>query len=137
MKGTRLTLTGIAVTTLTVGLLGAVPPASAASYPCSTDQTLRRGQKNSCVKALQTYLNGYIGAGLALDGSFGPATLNAVIGFQAQKDIATDGVVGPITRTTICGSTGIPVNSGATEAQIVAAGDAVMQMCRGWGFVFD
>ena len=33
-----------------------------------------------------------------MDGSFGPATLNAVISFQLSYGLAPDGVVGPLTR---------------------------------------
>jgi peptidoglycan hydrolase-like protein with peptidoglycan-binding domain len=126
------------VAALLGGGLTAAGTAQAASYPCSKDQTLRQGQNNSsCVKAMQTYLDGYINAKLSLDGDFGPKTDSAVRKFQSVMKIGVDGVVGPQTRTAVCSHTGIPVNSGATQAQIKAAADIVVPMCRGWGFSFN
>jgi peptidoglycan hydrolase-like protein with peptidoglycan-binding domain len=129
--------TALAVLALTAGAVVGAAPAQAAAYPCSVGQTLRSGQVNTCVKSLQTYLNGYINAGLVLDGSFGPKTKSAVIAFQQLAGIGADGVVGPQTRDAVYARTGIPVNSGASWAEIVAAGDAVFPMCRGWGYYFD
>lgn len=86
---------------------------------------------------MQTYLNGYINAKLALDGDFGPKTTSAVKTFQRKMDLSADGIVGTNTRSAVCGHTGIPTNSGATHAQIVAAADVVIPMCEGWGFSFD
>ncbi len=48
------------------------------------------------VQLLQSTLNLY-GAGLAVDGSFGPMTLNSVRNFQTQSGIGIDGIVGPVT----------------------------------------
>jgi peptidoglycan hydrolase-like protein with peptidoglycan-binding domain len=86
---------------------------------------------------MQTYLNGYINAKLTLDGDFGSKTTAAVKTFQRKMNLSADGIVGPNTRVAVCGHTGIPVNSGATHAQIVAAADVVIPMCRGWGFSFN
>lgn len=128
---------GLASVVLTLGGVAVSSPAAAA-YPCSTNQTLREGNTNStCVKAMQTYLNGYINAKLALDGDFGPNTTAAVKKFQRKMNLSADGIVGPDTRKAVYGHTGIPVDSGATRAQIVAAGDIVIPMCRGWGFSFN
>lgn len=119
------------------GMVAVSSPASAASA-CSPGQTLRYGQVNSCVRLLQIYLNGYVNADMPVDSSFGPKTRTAVMTFQSRMGIAVDGSVGPQTRDTICGpGIGIPVNSGATAAEIVAAGEAVFEMCRGWGYVYD
>lgn len=117
--------------------LATAPEAAAATYPCSKNQTLRQGQKNSCVRALQVYLNGYSNARLTVDGIFGPATNTAVKNFQRKAKIGVDGIVGPQTRLAVCARTGIPINSGATFTQIKAAGTAVFDMCWGWGFYFD
>lgn len=134
----KIAVTGLAAFLLVLGGVTASSPAMAASYPCSKNQTLRAGVDNStCVKAMQTYLNGYINAKLALDGDFGSKTTAAVKTFQRKMNLSADGVVGPNTRTAVCAHTGIPVNSGATTAQIVAAGNVVIPMCEGWGFVFD
>lgn len=129
--------TALAVLTLTAGAIVGGASAQAASYPCTVNQTLRSGQVNSCVKALQTYLNGYINADLVLDGSFGPKTTAAVKRFQGEAGITKDGSVGPQTRQAVCARIGIPVNSGATWAEIEAAGEIVVPMCVGWGYVFD
>lgn len=52
---------------------------------------------SSEVRALQEYLNGR-GAGLVVDGRFGPNTKAAVEAFQRAAGIRVDGVVGPETR---------------------------------------
>ncbi len=138
MRATRRAATALAMcASLTLGGLVVAPSAHSASYPCSTNQTLRFGNVNKCVRALQTYLNGYQNARLAIDSSFGPATLAAVKKYQRAAGLTADGIVGPKTRDAISARTGTPVKSGATMAQIRAAGNAVMQMCWGWGYSFD
>lgn len=63
--------------------------------------TLRQGSKNEEVKLLQAYLN-KLGFDCGdVDGSFGPATLAAVKAFQSKNNLDPDGVVGPMTRTTL------------------------------------
>ncbi len=62
-----------------------------------TDETLRRGDYGNSVKALQVFLN-YRGAGLTIDGDFGPTTEARVIEFQRSSiELAADGIVGPQT----------------------------------------
>ena len=63
---------------------------------CST--TLQQGDSGSCVTQLQQRLN-ELGATLAVDGQFGPATKNAVLAFQGRERIGFDGIVGPTTRS--------------------------------------
>jgi len=58
---------------------------------------LKEGAKGGEVKALQLLLNGKANAGLATDGSFGPATKAAVVAFQAASGLDQDGSVGPLT----------------------------------------
>lgn len=113
------------------------PASHAVAYPCSVNQTLAYGSVNSCARSLQTYLNGYVNARLVVDGNFGAATRAAVQRFQSVRGLAADGVVGPKTRDAICLSIGIPTNSGATQAQIVAAGQAAQSMCFGWGYSYN
>lgn len=66
---------------------------------------LRRGMKMDTVKALQTLLIGYgysVGSS-GVDGSFGPATENAVEAFQEDTNLAVDGHVGPKTWAVLLG----------------------------------
>jgi hypothetical protein len=58
--------------------------------------TLRRGDKNDAVKAMQERLND-AGYAIAVDGDFGPATEDAVKKFQQSKDLSVDGICGPVT----------------------------------------
>lgn len=62
-------------------------------------RVLRRGCKGEDVKALQAMLVGY-GYSIAVDGSFGPATENAVECYQEDADgkLPVDGVAGPDTQ---------------------------------------
>lgn len=54
---------------------------------------LSKGDRGEAVKKLQTALNAY-GCQLEVDGIFGDATYNAVISFQASRNLTIDGVVG-------------------------------------------
>lgn len=58
--------------------------------------TLRKGSKGNSVKALQMLLtgNGYSCGSAGIDGDFGAGTYKAVINFQKNKKIGTDGIVG-------------------------------------------
>lgn len=62
--------------------------------------TLRRGDNNAEVKKLQNALN-LFDQRLTADGSFGPATEQAVKNFQAYWKIGSDGVYGPKTASTL------------------------------------
>lgn len=69
-------------------------PTPAPSKFCEvTAPILRRGDKNTSVRRLQGILN-TSGAGLDVDGSFGPATEKAVKARQEALGISNDGVVG-------------------------------------------
>lgn len=52
------------------------------------------------VKLLQSKLNGK-GANLGVDGSFGPKTLSAVKNFQQKHGLEVDGIVGPVTWSSL------------------------------------
>lgn len=56
---------------------------------------LSYGDRGTNVKRMQAFLNWYGGYGLALDGSFGPATLRAVKAYQKSEKLEVDGYFGP------------------------------------------
>lgn len=58
---------------------------------------LRSGSSGAGVREVQTLLQ-RAGYPVAVDGDFGPATKKAVIAFQRDRDLETDGVVGPRTQ---------------------------------------
>jgi hypothetical protein len=67
---------------------------------------LCKGSKGDAVKALQALLNGYgftdaTEKALALDGSFGAATLYALKAYQTAKGLEVDGICGVATWTSI------------------------------------
>lgn len=57
--------------------------------------TLRRNNKNSEVKILQTNLNKVLGIKLVADGIFGSKTESALYNFQSRNKLAVDGIYGP------------------------------------------
>lgn len=66
-------------------------PAGDSTTAAPGQPTLRIGASGASVTALQQKL------GIAADGSFGPATDNAVKAFQSAHGLTADGVVGPQT----------------------------------------
>ncbi len=70
---------------------------------------LERGDTGAWVSFLQQRLQ-TVGAAVAVDGIFGPATDTAVRDLQTAKDIAVDGVVGPKTWTALS-TAGPPVDT--------------------------
>jgi Domain of unknown function (DUF4157)/Putative peptidoglycan binding domain len=71
-------------------------PGTAAS--AALDQpTLQLFSQGEPVRRLQALLNQISGAGLSLDGDFGPLTQSAVRAFQAGAGLTPDGIVGPKT----------------------------------------
>jgi len=65
------------------------PPACAAGYPLE-----RRGSMGVYVCIIQDSLNIVQGAGLNIDGNFGPLTNAAVVRFQGNNRLTADGIVG-------------------------------------------
>ena len=61
-------------------------------------KTVRKGSKGADVKAVQTFLNWAIKAGLKVDGSCGSKTTNAIKKFQKQYKLKVDGVFGSQSR---------------------------------------
>ena len=57
-------------------------PAPAPAPPAENAPRLEQGATGPAVSRLQAWLNGSTGAGLAVDGTYGPATRTAVANFQ-------------------------------------------------------
>lgn len=66
---------------------------------------VRQGVAGEAVRAAQVQLNAY-GAGIAVDGQFGPATDAAVRSFQSSHGLTVDGIVGPRTWQSLVGGNG-------------------------------
>lgn len=73
------------------------------SFEVTKDTNLKHGTKNDGVKKLQTLLN-QNGYNLAVDGSFGSQTLDAVKDFQKKNGLSVDGIVGRNTWGKLTGS---------------------------------
>lgn len=77
---------------------------SAAIYPTAPYKgtlptaNIKKGNQGKQVKALQTFLNWCIKAGLSVDGACGPKTVSAIKKFQKQYKLKVDGVFGPQSR---------------------------------------
>jgi peptidoglycan hydrolase-like protein with peptidoglycan-binding domain len=67
--------------------------------------SVSQGASSDAVRAAQTQLNAY-GAGLAVDGQFGPATDAAVRSYQSSHGLAVDGRVGLQTWQSLIGGNG-------------------------------
>jgi hypothetical protein len=108
------------------GLLATAAPAMAAtpapialtSAQCPT--VIAEGEIDGCVTELQDLLNTH-GAGLGVDGDFGPATLTGVENYQSSHGLSADGIVGPDTKASLDGNgTGTPPPpSGSILSKIV------------------
>ncbi len=100
--GTALALLALGATTLAGLPVSTASPAQAAPAPIrltssSCPAVVAPGQQGGCVAELQRLLDLH-GAGLQVDGDFGPATSRAVRTFQAEVAIAVDGLVGSATK---------------------------------------
>ncbi|WP_345035713.1 peptidoglycan-binding protein [Streptomyces sannanensis] len=84
--------------------------------------TVQNGSSGSAAKAAQTQLNRY-GYGLAVDGAFGTASVNAAKNFQSKHGLTADGVVGAATWNALVGGSGSG-GGGTSRAQLAASIDA-------------
>jgi hypothetical protein len=73
---------------------------SVANCQVTSRSALATGMAGADVAGLQRRLN-RDGAGLRVDGVFGPKTKQAVIRFQRTHRLAPDGIVGPKTRAVL------------------------------------
>jgi len=103
--------------------LGSVAPTTGA------EPVVQQGSSSQAVSLLQTDLN-ILGYGLTVDGVFGPATRAAVVNFQAQHSLATDGIAGPQTWSALAAAVSksvapppAPVTGPAAPAQAPAGVD--------------
>lgn len=98
------------------------------------DDLMRLGDRGELVKAMQERLVqlGYA-AGRA-DGIYGSRTRAAVLAFQAENGLTTDGLIGPETRTALNSETAVPMPLGerATEtaADLREAGSETMTTAK-------
>lgn len=99
---------------------------------------LRFGNHNSAVMALQRRLAdlGYFPG--AADGEFGERTRAAVLAFQADNHLTTDGVFGPASREALKNAKPRPVSdkrAAATVASLASGGSHIAQASLGNGAV--
>ncbi|WP_052070225.1 C40 family peptidase [Streptacidiphilus albus] len=120
------------------GTTSSVPaPIALTSAQCPTDIT--EGEIDGCVTELQDLLNTH-GAGLGVDGDFGPATLTAVENYQTSHGLSADGIVGPNTKASLDGSptppppppTGGVLSQIISYAQDIENGDPEPGWDGGW-----
>lgn len=81
------------------------------------DDLLRIGDQGELVKAMQERLAQLGYAVGRADGIYGSRTRAAVLAFQAENELTTDGIIGPETRTALNSETAVPMPLGerATE----------------------
>ncbi len=107
--------------------------------------TLREGMRGQAVRDLQEELRRLGHFAGRTDGIFGPRTLAAVLAFQAQEGIATDGIVGPVTWRRMADAEPMPERDidadelrargsrtikDADLTEVVASGTAVVAVAR-------
>ena len=104
--------------------------ALADSSSSSSQPKLRTGDRGSAVRTLQSQLNDS-GASLAVDGSFGPRTAQAVRALQSAAGIRVDTVVGPNTWDALYSSVRISGGSGGgSESGASVSGQAIINAAR-------
>lgn len=82
----------------------------------TTNQNLKNGSSGNDVKVLQRALNELMGAGLTVDGAFGPKTQAAVINFQKKYGLSQDGIAGVKTLSKIVSLGGNVTKTTTTSA---------------------
>ena len=115
---------------------------TAASVNLMNCPPLGPGYHGGCVDQLQSELNEVENANLAVDGSFGAGTRQALVNFQRQYGLAADGVSGQKTAMTLAnlialGEPGMPApaNYPPTFNPAVAANWALANAATAGGFI--
>lgn len=104
------------------------PPPPAPSYP---SEPVNRTSAEY-VRWYQQSLNLLQGAGLVVDGIFGPITKSAVRSFQSRKGLVADGIVGPITEgALVAAGAGRPPGSSSGSPQPAPGGGVDIVTVRG------
>ncbi|WP_188309727.1 peptidoglycan-binding protein [Streptomyces sp. CBMA123] len=94
---------------------------------------LRTGASGACATTLQTMLNTF-GAGLGVDGQFGPATDTAVRNFQASHSLPITGIADTATKNALYDSTPTPRPSGPIDsAKVLNAAKSYLGVPYVWG----
>jgi peptidoglycan hydrolase-like protein with peptidoglycan-binding domain len=147
----RLAVVGGVIAAALAAALAVASPAEAAPTPInlfssSCPSVIQQGQYSGCVTELQSLLNRH-GAGLVVDGDFGPATLYAVRTFQSATAIAVDGLVGSQTKTklyTTGGTAPAPINlfssscpANISRGQISGCVTELQRLLRGYGYTVE
>lgn len=104
----RAAATIIAVVAILAAMAVVAPAARADdSYGISLEMSecgvMAVGVTGTCIISLQTWLNIYDKAGLAVDGNFGPATEATVKNFQRRHGLVPDGRFGDASRNALRG----------------------------------
>lgn len=104
----RAATTIIAVVAILAGMAVVAPAVRADdSYGISLEMSecgvMAVGVTGTCIISLQTWLNIFDRAGLAVDGNFGPATEAAVKNFQRRHGLDPDGQFGEHSRNALRG----------------------------------
>ena len=104
MTRLRAVLVSLVVTLTSLVAVTAATTTPAHADECYTwSRNLSSGATGADVSQLQIRVAGWAGYGvnMAIDGSYGPQTVNAVKGFQAAYGLGADGVAGPATYAKI------------------------------------
>lgn len=85
--------------------------------------TVRQGDSNNAVRAVQDQLRSAYGYALTVDGVFGSGTFNAVKSFQSSRGLSNDGVVGLNTwHALVTGGSGGSSTTASLAKQILGNG---------------
>jgi peptidoglycan hydrolase-like protein with peptidoglycan-binding domain len=106
---------------------------SSSSGSSSSSSVLKKGSKGEAVKTLQRNLNAAIGAGLTVDGSFGPACYEAVKKFQSKYGLTADGIAGPATQRKLASVLANKSSSSGSSSSVLkkgSKGEAVKTLQR-------